>query len=185
MEIAHGWNQVCIQEIGDNLLTTFGVRDFGNEVIHGVDPRYGKNVPPNAPMDGYFTDYNYRPMIEIAKEKLSRAYKTRSVRYAADAYLFRRNLYFGKTGDDVIELQKRFAREGLALYKPTGFFASKTKASAIAYQKKYNIVPQQGYIGEKTRAHLNNAAHVVPTPSSPRIDPEAIFVSELAMWDTP
>ncbi len=184
MEIAHSWNDLCIQEISDNLLSTFNVRDFANQVIHGVDSRYGVDVPPNAPMTGYYTDYNYRPMIAIAKEKLALAYSTRIQRYETGTYKFRRDLYIGISGDDVIELQKRFAREGVASYAPTGYFGEKTKASAIAYQKKNGILPQLGFVGTKTRAVLNGGIVVVPTPSNVLPEAEAILLSELAMRDS-
>lgn len=183
MEIAHSWNAVCIQENNDNLLSTFGVWDFGNQVIHGVDPRYGINVPPNAPMTGYYTDYNYRPMIAIAKDKLTLAYKTRLDRYTNGTYKFKRDLYFGMSGDDVIELQKRFAREGVATYKPTGLFWTLTKDSAIAYQKKNNIFPQVGYVGIKTRTSLNKVAVVSPVTSNVIVEPDALLISELEMRD--
>ncbi len=92
MEIAHSWNDQCIQEIGDNLLSTFGVADFDNMVIHGVDPRYGKNVPPNAPITGYYTDYNYRPMLAMCGTKLAQAYQVRLDRYTKGTYKFKRDL---------------------------------------------------------------------------------------------
>jgi hypothetical protein len=182
MEIAHSWNDICIQEINDNLLSTFGVWDFDNQVIHGVDTRYGQNVPPNAPMTGYYTDYNYRPMIAIAKVKLALAYKTRKDRFEHTAYKFGRDLYYGKSGSDVIELQRRFKREGLATYEPTGYFGNLTKASAIAYQKLHNITPSLGFVGPKTRLVLNGSS-VTPTPKAPDAEVEAILLSELAMWD--
>ncbi len=182
MEIAHSWNDLCIQEINDNLLPTFGVTDFDNQVIHGVDPRYGKNVPPNAPMDGYYTDYNYRPMIEVAKAKLSLAYQIRKTRYNTGAFIFKRDLHYGMSGDDVIELQKRFAREGLATYAPTGFFGVLTKASSTAYQKKNNIFPQMGYVGPKTRLSLNKTSVVSTTTNNILAEADAILLSELAIW---
>lgn len=183
MEIAHSWNDVCIQEINDNLLSTFGVWDFDNQVIHGVDTRYGVNVPPNAPMTGYYTDYNYRPMIAIAKDKLALAYQTRKDRFTNGTFKFTRDLFFGRSGDDVIELQRRFVREGLASFAPTGYFGNLSKASAIAYQKKYAIVPQEGYVGPKTRLSLNKVSVIPPVTSNVLVEPDAVLLSELALWD--
>lgn len=179
MEIAHSWNDMCMQELGDNLLSTFGVTDFDNQVIHGVDTRYGLNVPPNAPMTGYYTTYEYKPMIAIVKDTLGKMYKMRKTRYETNAYQFKRDLYLGLSGDDVIELQKRFAREGLATYDPTGYFGKLTKASAIAYQTKHGITPAEGYVGPKTRLSLNKTPIVtVNTPS--HAEPEALLFSELS-----
>lgn len=179
MEIAHSWNDTCIQETGDNLLDTFGVQDFDNQVIHGVDTRYGVNVPPNAPMTGYYTNYDYRPMIEMAKLNLAAAYNKRAARYGIHSYYFVRDLFEGRSGDDVVELQKRFTREGLASYVPTGFFGPKTKASAIAFQKKYGIYPQRGFVGPLTRAKLNVGATQPPRPTGAPAEIEALLISEL------
>lgn len=184
MEIAHSWNDECIQEINDNLLSTFGVWDFDNQVIHGVDPRYGQNVPPNAPMNGYYTNYDYRPMIIIAAAKLALAYKTRLDRYTTGTYKFKRDLFLGMSGDDVVELQKRFAREGVADYAPTGTFGPKTKASAIAYQIKSGIFPQAGYVGPKTRLKLNGDSGSLRPSTNIMAESDAILLSELAMWDS-
>lgn len=182
MEIAHSWNDVCIQEINDNLLFIFDVKDFDNQVIHGVDPRYGKNVPPNAPMSGYYSDYNYRPMIAIAKDKLKIAYLVRKLRYENNTYFFKRDLYFGMSGDAVTELQKRFVREGLAVYTPTGYFGEKTRASAIAYQKRNGILPPAGFVGPKTRAILNKGM-TPANPTSVYAEIEPLLLSEVTMWD--
>jgi hypothetical protein len=185
MEIAHSWNDECMQEINDPLLTTFGVSDFDNQVVHGVDTRYGVNVPPNAPMTGYYTDYNYRPMIAICKDKLALAYKTRLDRFTNGAYkFFRRNLYLGLSGDDVVELQRRFAREGVAAYKPTGYFGPLTKASAVAYQLKKSIKPAAGFVGEITRLALNGTASPTQPPSGAPAEADAVLLSELAIWDS-
>lgn len=183
MEIAHSWNDMAIQEIGDNLLSTFGVTDFDNQVIHGVDTRYGKNVPPNAPMTGYYTDYNYRPMIEICKDKLARTYKTRLDRYTNGTYKFKRDLYYGLAGDDVAELQRRYKREGFADYEPVGSFGPKTKASTIAYQLAHKITPPLGFVGPKTRLSLNGAPLPAPVASSVLAEVDAVLLSELALWE--
>lgn len=158
MELAHSFNDVCIQEIGDNLLSTFDVTDYDNQVVHGIDPRYGK-----LKSDGtYFTNYDYAFLISAIKDKLRLAYQKRLDRFNnPPKFQFMKDLFWGQNNNEVKELQKRFIAEGLASYQPTGFFGSLTLKSAIAFQKKYNIFPQFGYIGSKSRAILNS---VSPSP---------------------
>ena len=160
MEIAHSWNDMCIQELGDNLLSTFGVTDFDNMVVHGLDPRYGK-----LRNDGtYFTNYEYAAMIAMVKEKLKLSCAIRKARYENPSnFVFTKDLYFGLRNNDVLELQKRFVKEGLATYAPTGYFGLLTLASARAYQTKHAITPALGYVGPKTRARLNLTTSPVPT----------------------
>ena len=162
MEIAHSWNDVCMQEIGDNLLSTFAVTDFDNQVIHGNDPRYGKLRP-----DGnYFTDYDYAPTIAMAKDKLKTAYALRKIRYEnPPVFKFTKDLYIGMRNNDVLELQKRFVKDGFATYTPTGYFGTLTLASARAYQIKHGITPAWGYVGPKTRAVLNGTVSTLPVPT--------------------
>ncbi len=158
MELAHSFNDVCIQEIGDNLLATFTTDDYDNKVVHGLDPRYGK-----LKSDGtYFTNYDYTFLITAIKDKLKIVYQKRLDRFNnPPKFQFTKDLFFGMTNSDVLELQKRFIAEGLGSYQPTGFFGTLTLKSAIAYQKKYNIYPQFGYVGSKTRAILNST---LPSP---------------------
>jgi peptidoglycan hydrolase-like protein with peptidoglycan-binding domain len=105
-------------------------------------------------------------------------------RHNAGAYQFKRDLYIGLSGNDVIELQKRFAREGLANYAPIGHLGDKAKASAIAYQTKHNVSPEAGYVGPNTRAVLNSGTAVVQPTANVIADPDAVLLSELAMWDS-
>ncbi|MEK9208093.1 MAG: peptidoglycan-binding domain-containing protein [Patescibacteria group bacterium] len=157
MEIAHSWNDLTIQELEDNLLSTFGVFSFDNQVIHGADKRYGVNVPDNPDLNAYYTNYDYRPMIAIVKDKLKLAYEKRLTRYTNPIqFKFTKNLYFGIRNNDVLELQKRFVKEGLATYTPTGYFGRLTLASAKAYQIRHAITPAYGFVGIKTRTVLNS-----------------------------
>ncbi len=71
-------------------------------------------------------------------------------------FKFNRNLYFGTTGNDVVELQKRFKEEGLFNHEFYPRFGRLTLASAIAYQKKHNISPPFGFVGPITRGFLNS-----------------------------
>ena len=163
MEIAHSWNDICIQEIGDNLLSTFDVKDFDNEVVHGADKRYGVNVPDTPNLNAYYTNYDYRPMIAIIKDKLKGAYILRKTRYEnPPVFKFTKNLWRYMRNSDVLELQKRFVKEGLASYTPTGFFGPLTLASAKAYQIRHGITPVWGYVGPVTRRALNTTASATP-----------------------
>lgn len=167
MEIAHSWNDLCIQEINDNLLALFDVKDFDNMVIHGQDSRYGV-LRANGT---YFTDYDYSKQIGIVKDTLKRAYDIRKARYeksitpiAPAQFKFTKDLYFGLRNSDVVELQKRMKQEGLATYSPTGFFGWLTLASVKAYQKRNGISPLFGYCGIKTRTLLNSTVPAQPQP---------------------
>lgn len=171
MEIMHGNNDLTIQELGDNLISLFQIpNDWDDRVVHGCDKRYGVNVPDNPSLSGYYTNYDYRPIIAIAKDTLKKAYDQRLAKYQGatpppppdTTFKFKNNLSFGMKGSDVSELQRRFIAEGLATYGVTSYFGPLTKASAIAYQKKYGINPALGYVGPLTRASLNSVASAAP-----------------------
>lgn len=139
------------------------ITNFDEEVVHGTDQRYGKLRPDGT----YFTDYNYSPMIVMIKDKLKMSYTLRKIRYEnllTFNFKFTKDLYLGLRSNDVLELQKRFVKEGLAAYTPTGFFGTLTLASAKAYQVKYGIVPAWGYVGSKTRMVLNSTTSASPIP---------------------
>ena len=167
MEIAHSWNDLCMQELADNLLKDFDTFNFDNQVIHGLDPRYGVDQHDGTS----FTDYNYSKPLSMVKDKIKKAYAQRLERYNSPRFVFNRNLYFGMNNRDVYELQRRFVKEGLANYYPTSYFGVKTLASAIAYQKKHKITPAAGFVGAITRAKLN----FTPTSS---VEPSAIQEEE-------
>ena len=137
------------------------ITNFDEEVVHGRDKKYGKLRPDGT----YYTDYQYAPMIAMVKGKLKIAYSLRKTRYEnPPVFIFNKNLYFGMRNDDVLELQKRFVKEGVATYTPTGYFGTLTLASAKAYQIKHGITPAWGYVGEKTRAVLNSTVSAMPLP---------------------
>lgn len=182
MEIAHSWNDFCIQETGENLLSTFAVSHFDNQVIHGCDKRYGVNVPDNPDMHAYYTDYNYRPMIEIAKDKLRVAYEKRLKRFLTPV-VFKRNLSVGSYGDDVKLLQQFLNGRGYpvsqsgmgSIGNETKFFGLKTRDALALYQKANGINPSKGYFGDTTRAFIHNVLanptpHTIPDIDNPNVE---------------
>lgn len=183
MEIAHSWNDIGIREIGDNLLSVFSVTDFDNMVIHGVDSRYGKNVPLNAPITGYYTDYNYRPIISMAQNQLMRMFQVRKDRYERGIYKYWRNLYVGKSGDDVAELQRRLIREGIMSHAATGYFGPITQDAVKLYQCQHGISPAIGYVGPITRLALNEGMIMTSAAVGSAIEAEPLLVEELQIWD--
>lgn len=65
---------------------------------------------------------------------------------------FNRNLYQGRSGDDVSWLQTILRLEGFAEdYDPIGYFGNKTRRDVSKLQVKYGIIPILGYFGSKTR----------------------------------
>lgn len=67
-----------------------------------------------------------------------------------------RDLYLGLKGKDIEFLQQFLANEGVYPEKYiTGYFGPLTKKAVIRFQQKYNIFPQLGYVGPKTRAKIN------------------------------
>lgn len=161
MEIAHSWNDLCIQELGNNLLSVFDVTDFDNMVIHGQDSRYGVLRGDGT----YFTNYDYTKPLSMVRRLLGDAFAKRLDRYTnPPQFQFTKDIYLGMRGTDVLELQKRFVKEGVATYTPTGYFGLLTRTSAITYQKKYGITPAFGYVGKITRAKLNSALTMSPEP---------------------
>jgi hypothetical protein len=70
---------------------------------------------------------------------------------------FRRNLWWGSSGDDVAWLQTVLKLEELAKnYEPIGYFGPQTAMDVRALQLKYRISPAYGYVGDLTRKLLNN-----------------------------
>ena len=78
MEIFHAANDICYKELGITINSLFGVQDFDNEVVHGINPRYGVLRPDGT----YFTNYDYRKPLKVIQEVLARAYEARLKRYA-------------------------------------------------------------------------------------------------------
>lgn len=71
--------------------------------------------------------------------------------------LFDRDLFFGRSGYDVLLLQKALVKEGLfAASDCIGTFGPRTLAAVQALQRKWNINPTLGYVGTLTRARLNS-----------------------------
>lgn len=69
---------------------------------------------------------------------------------------FYRDLFVGRSGDDVSWLQTILKIEGFAQdYEPIGYFGNKTRRDVSLLQSKYGINPIFGYCGPKTRALLN------------------------------
>lgn len=69
-------------------------------------------------------------------------------------YPFTMNLSEGMSGTDVMELQKRLAREGFFTVTATGYYGPVTVASVRAYQSAHGI-SAVGNVGPQTRARLN------------------------------
>lgn len=77
MEIIHSMNDFAMGELGENFTKIGGVRDFDNDMVHGLDPRWGI-----LQKDGtFFTDYQYRPLIEFFGNYIRAFYDKRRVRY--------------------------------------------------------------------------------------------------------
>ncbi|MBC7836278.1 polysaccharide deacetylase family protein [Acetobacteraceae bacterium] len=69
-------------------------------------------------------------------------------------FLFTQTLMVGSSGNEVTELQKRLATQGVYSGPITGYFGPLTKAGVVAYQTK-NALPAVGIVGPLTRAKLN------------------------------
>ncbi len=85
-----------------------------------------------------------------------------------------RNLTIGSQGNDVQQLQ-RYLNNNTCPVAQTGagspgqestYFGQKTQQAVICYQQKHSITPPQGYVGPKTRAHIN--ARISPHPAAPQ-----------------
>jgi hypothetical protein len=74
----------------------------------------------------------------------------------AEVFRFTKNLKYGMTDSDVMELQKRLiAEKFLTLDAPTNYFGPLTFAAVKKYQTAHGIVPVLGFVGPLTRAELN------------------------------
>lgn len=68
-----------------------------------------------------------------------------------------RDLFFGKSGDDVAWLQTVLAINGFANdYEEYGYFGRKTLRDVMNLQRKYLISPVLGYVGFKTKKVLQD-----------------------------
>ena len=85
-----------------------------------------------------------------------------------------RNLTIGSQGNDVQQLQ-RYLNNNTCPVATTGagspgqestYFGQKTQQAVICYQQKHSITPPQGYVGPKTRAHIN--ARISPHQAAPQ-----------------
>lgn len=66
-----------------------------------------------------------------------------------------RDLYPGRSGNDVSMLQTLLTIEGMwSDQQPTGFYGTKTATALRALQRKYGLVPFPGVAGPKTRTLL-------------------------------
>ena len=76
----------------------------------------------------------------------------------ATTYNFAADLWFGMTGEAVIELHKVLIAEGyLHIAAPTGYFGPLTFAAVKEYQAAHGII-NTGYVGPLTRGALNAPA---------------------------
>jgi hypothetical protein len=82
------------------------------------------------------------------------------------SYGFTRNLFYGITGTDVMQLQlflisqnKGPAARALQTHGVTKNFANLTLAALIEFQKSVGIIPASGYFGPITRAYLSTIAN--------------------------
>lgn len=70
-------------------------------------------------------------------------------------FKFTKNLWIGMRNADVLQLQKRLAKEGFFKVTPTGYFGILSGRAIMAYQKAKGISPQFPSCGPLTRAELN------------------------------
>mgnify|MGYP001564783016 FL=1 len=71
--------------------------------------------------------------------------------FIIETSLFKRDLFFGLSGEDVRLLQRLL---GLLPKYQTGWFGPITLRTVVDYQKSHNISPTLGYVGTKTRSIL-------------------------------
>ncbi len=71
-----------------------------------------------------------------------------------------RDLFIGATGEDVRWLQNFLIKDGVySEAKATAYFGNLTKNAVIRFQRKYEIFPQVGYVGPKTRVKIMELAN--------------------------
>lgn len=91
MEIAHAIDNLASEELNIDLDKLSGL-DFDNDIIHGENPAWG--VPTRSSRTGYFTNYEYAPVIE------------RFGLYIMQAYQKRRSLFIDKLTQKLGLLQR-------------------------------------------------------------------------------
>lgn len=79
-------------------------------------------------------------------------------------YRWERDLYLGRSGSDVRELQKYLNKHGFVVAtsgagspgQETDYYGPRTMSAVSRYQKAFGIYPTLGYFGAKTRAFINS-----------------------------
>ncbi len=70
---------------------------------------------------------------------------------------FDRDLFIGRSGDDVSSLQTILKIEGFAEdYSPIGYYGTRTLRDVRKLQQKHGITPSYGFCGVKTRRYLSS-----------------------------
>jgi len=71
----------------------------------------------------------------------------------AKTYAFSRDLFFGISGPDVVELQTELIAAGYSIPDgPTNYFGSETRAAVASWQAAKGVMPSAGYFGPLSRA---------------------------------
>ena len=85
------------------------------------------------------------------------------IRFESPLLQFTRNLTVGDRGEDVQQLQQYFNNNSCLVSeagagspgRETTYFGTKTRQSAVCYQREHAINPPLGFVGPLTRAHIN------------------------------
>jgi len=80
-----------------------------------------------------------------------------------------RDLSYGLSGIDVVNLQKFLFSKGFTL-EYNGYFGDITKSSVIKYQLANGLNPADGYVGAKTRELINMTICNIPQSSTSCVD---------------
>ena len=146
---------------------------------HGLDYAFGSvnNAYPPLPSPRQAAS----PTVSVVEASYYRGVPGDAVG-SSSAGVFSRNMGIGSSGRDVQGLQQ-FLNQNNCPVSQTGagspgqettYFGQKTRQAVICYQQANGITPAVGFVGPKTRAHLNSriaspAALGAPLPITPSL----------------
>ncbi|OGD34053.1 hypothetical protein A2988_01030 [Candidatus Azambacteria bacterium RIFCSPLOWO2_01_FULL_46_25] len=128
------------------------VRVAGDPRVYVV--KDGKRQWIRSPEEFAQGGYDWKAIVAISAAQLA-AYPEGSV--SAAKFVFTQNLSLGARSEAVRKLQELLSKDKEVYPRGivSGYFGSLTKAAVVQFQKKYGIVPANGFVGPETRPKLN------------------------------
>jgi len=142
---------------GSDVVATFGPKNFNlaanGQLTSTLSVTFSKNTTSSQRV--YATVIKYDGGQTIGSNTLFFVPQAAGQVLGTSTFNFTRNLSLGMSGNDVTELQKALALNGVYRGPITGYFGQLTFSAVKAFQSK-NGIKQTGVVAEQTRIMLNN-----------------------------